>query len=57
MVKLEQMSDGYYIFKVTIGAITLEKVFMDADKPLEEVSKEPAANGLMLNIPDEYMNI
>lgn len=53
MVKMEQMSDGYYVLKVTYGCVTIVKVFMDADIPLEKVSTEPKPDGFYLDIPDE----
>jgi hypothetical protein len=54
MVTLVQMSDGYYILKAKIGALTLEKAFMDANIPLENVSKIPATNGFVLVIPVDF---
>jgi hypothetical protein len=55
MVELVQMSDGYYILRAKIGALTLEKALMDADKPIEEVSTKPATNGFILRVPSEYV--
>lgn len=55
MGKLEQKSDGYYVLDVTIGCMTFKKAFMDADKPLEEISDEPKPDGFFLHIP-EYGN-
>lgn len=53
MGTLEEMSDGYYILKIDYGAITIEKALMDADKPLEEISKVPKSDGFKLEIPDK----
>ena len=53
MVKLEQRADGYYVLEAIIGCTKVEKVFMDADKPLEDVSTEHKADGFFLNIPDK----
>lgn len=53
MVKLEQKSDGYYILEVQAGCMTVTKAFMDADKPLEEISTEPMPDGFCLDIPDK----
>lgn len=52
MGKLEERSDGYFVLDVQIGAIRVERAFMPADKPLEEVSEEPMDDGFYLEIPD-----
>jgi len=52
MGKLEQKADGYYVLDVTIGCMTFKKAFMDADKPLEEISDEPKPDGFFLHIPE-----
>lgn len=52
MGKLEEKSDGYYILEVTIGCMTLKKAFMDADKPIEEISDLPKSDGFFLAIPE-----
>lgn len=52
MGKLEEKSDGYYILEVEIGCVTVKKAFMDADKPLEEISAMPMPDGFYLEISD-----
>lgn len=52
MGKLEEMSDGYYILDVTLGCMTIKKAFMDADKPLDEISEVPKPDGFKLEILD-----
>lgn len=52
MGKLEQKSDGYYILEVNVGNSIVKKAFMDADKPLDEISTVPTTNGFYLNILD-----
>ena len=52
MGKLEEMTDGYYILEVDFGAVSIKKAFMDADKPLEEISTEPKSDGFKLKIRD-----
>ncbi len=54
MGKLEERSDGYYVLEgVKVGKFTMPaKVFQEADKPVEEVSKEPKSGGFYLDIPD-----
>lgn len=53
MGKLEEKSDGYYVLEVKIGNLKIEKTLMDADKPLEEISKVPKSDGFYLEIPDK----
>ncbi len=52
MGKLEEKSDGYYILEAQVGCVTIKKAFMDADKPLEEISTKPKSDGFYLDIPD-----
>ena len=52
MGKLEKKSDGYYILELQMGAISLKKAFMDADKPFDKISVDPAPEGFYLEIPD-----
>lgn len=52
MGQLEETSDGYYILEVTLGCMTIKKALMDADKPLEEISKVPKPDGFKLEILD-----
>lgn len=54
MGKLEERSDGYYVLEgVKVGKFTMPaKIFQEADKPAEEVSKEPKSGGFYLDIPD-----
>lgn len=52
MGKLEEKSDGNYILEVKVGNIKLTKAFKDAEKPLDEISKNPMPNGFYLYIPD-----
>ena len=52
MGKLEQRADGYYILETKIGCISITKAFQDADKPLDEISKNAKPNGFYLEIPD-----
>ena len=52
MGKLEEKSDGYYILEAKVGCVEVKKALMDADRPLEEISTEPKADGFYLDIPD-----
>lgn len=52
MGKLQSKQGGYYLLDVKIGAITVQKVFTETDKPLEEVAKLPDTDDFYLNIPD-----
>lgn len=57
MGKLVEKSEGYYLLNVKVGSVEIEKAFMDADKPLEEISKLPMPeNGFCLIIPDDKEN-
>lgn len=57
MGKLVEKSEGYYLLNVKIGSVEIEKAFMNADKPLEEISKLPMPeNGFCLEIPDDKEN-
>lgn len=48
---LERRSDGYYVLHVDLGAIQIDKVFMDADRNLDEISTTPDPE-FYLYIPD-----
>ena len=52
MGKLEQRADGYYILETQVGCISIKKAFQDADKPLNEISKNAKPDGFYLEIPD-----
>lgn len=57
MGKLVEKSEGYYLLNVKIGSVEIEKAFMNADKPLEDIQKLPMPeNGFCLEIPDDKEN-
>lgn len=56
MGKLEEKSDGYYVLEVRIGCTAIKKAFAKSDKPLDEISSTPKADGFFLDIPDIDVN-
>lgn len=52
MLKLEEYSGGYYVLTMEISGLEVKRVFMDADKPLEEVeSLQRVEDGLKIAFP------
>ena len=52
MLKLEEYSGGYYVLTMEISGLEVKRVFMDADKPLEEVEGlQRVADGLKIAMP------
>jgi len=52
MLKLEEYSGGYYVLTMEISGLEVKRVFMDADKPLEEVEGlQCVADGLKIAMP------
>lgn len=54
MLKLVEYSGGYYVLTVQLNGLTIRRVLMSADKPLEEVEQsERIVDGLSIDIPME----
>lgn len=53
MGELQSKSGGYYILNAKIGAVSIEKAFMQADIPLDEIKQLPETDDFYLYIPDQ----